>query len=160
MMALKTKLPFGKYEITKMKKIAYTMAMLIVTVVASSQTPAQNEVKAEQKVEAAKINLKDAEENLDVVYMLYKKDAIVQIDANDKKIKELRARLVKPRRAHANDARINKIDELQDRNVELRKRLYTYQAERSDWAAFKAKFNNDKDELHKAVDDVDKGRSQ
>jgi hypothetical protein len=123
---------------------------------ACCQTPAQNEVKAEGKVEAAKENLKAAEKELDAAYPPFKKDAEMQISANDKKIKEFRAQFVKPSRSPLNDDVKQKIDDLEKRNVDLRNRLYVYETERSDWEVFKTKFNHDMDNLHDAFRDFGK----
>ena len=139
-----------------MKKAIYILTLMTGALYAHCQTPAQNEVKAESKVEGAKENLKKAEKELDAAYPAFKKDAEMQISANDKKIKELRAQFVKPNRSPANDDAKQKIDALENRNVELRNRLYTYEAERSDWEVFKAKFNHDMANLHDAFHDFGK----
>jgi hypothetical protein len=139
-----------------MKKTIYTVGLMAVALMAHSQSPAQNEVKAEQNVEAAKTNLKIAQQNLDAAYIPFRKDAEVQINANDQAIKDLRAKLIKRSKSPENNARRQKIDVLEKRNVDLRNRLYAYESERSDWATFKAKFTHDKDDLHDAVKDFDK----
>jgi hypothetical protein len=139
-----------------MKKTIYTIGLMAATLIAHSQTPAKNEVKAEQNVEAAKTNLKVAQQNLDAAYIPFRKDAEVQINANDQAIKDLRAKLVRRSKSPENNARRAKIDGFEKRNVELRNRLDVYETERSDWAVFKAKFTHDKDNLHDAVRDFDK----
>jgi chromosome segregation ATPase len=139
-----------------MKRVIHILALTTWALYAHCQTPAQNEVKAEGKVEAAKENLKAAEKELDAAYPPFKKDAEKQISANAKKIKELRAELVKPNRSPLNDASKQKIDDLEKRNIDLRNRLYVYETERSDWEVFKAKFNHDMDNLHAAFHDFSK----
>jgi hypothetical protein len=139
-----------------MNKTIYTIALMASISCAYGQTPAQNETKAEDKLDTKKSEVKQAQRELDAAYIPFKKDAEVQIKANDEAIKELRRNLVKPGRSAANDDSKKKIDALEDRNVELRSRLYTYEAERSDWEAFRIKFNHDRDDLHKAVKDFGK----
>ena len=139
-----------------MKRVIRILALMTWALNAYSQTPAQNEVKAEGKVEAAKENLKKAEKELDAAYLPFKRDAEKQIIANEKKIKELRAQFVKPSRSSLNNDAKQKIDDLEKRNVDLRNRLDVYETERSDWEVFKAKFNHDMANLRDAFRDFGK----
>jgi hypothetical protein len=139
-----------------MKRVIRILALMTWALNAYSQTPAQNEVKAEGKVEAAKENLKKAEKELDAAYLPFKRDAEKQIIANEKKIKELRAQFVKPSRSPVNNDNKQKIDDLEKRNVDLRNRLDVYETERSDWEVFKAKFNHDMANLRDAFRDFGK----
>ena len=138
-----------------MKKTIYTIGLMTATLIAHSQTPVKNEGRAEQNVEAAKTNLKVAEQNLDAAYIPFRKDAEIQINANDQAIKELREKLIKRGNSPVANARRQKVDKLEKRNIELRTRLDAYETDRSDWATFKAKFTHDKDDLHDAVRDFD-----
>jgi hypothetical protein len=108
-----------------MKKIIYTIALMTGALLAHSQTPAENMVAAEAKVKCARADLVVAEKELAAAFPPFKKDAQVQIKANDKTISDLRTGFVKPFKSSANDASKVKIDDLEARNVDLRSRLYT-----------------------------------
>lgn len=107
-----------------MKKLIYTMALMTCGVLAHSQTPAENMIAAEARIECAKTEMAAAEKAYDASIVPYKKDAKMQIEANDKEIAELRRGLVKPFKSPANDKSKKKIDDLENRNIELRNRLY------------------------------------
>ena len=91
------------------------------------QSPAENMVAAQDRVECAKAELKLAETELTAAFPPFREDARVQIKANDKSIADLRAGLVKPFRSKTNDADKQKIDDLESRNVALRDRLWVEQ---------------------------------
>jgi predicted nucleic acid-binding Zn-ribbon protein len=136
-----------------MKKSIYTLALVTGTILMSCQTPAQKEEAAETKVQSAKEDLKDAKQELNSEYPSFRKDAELQINDNDKQIASLRAKLDRPGKHPLDNARKQRIDDLEKRNADLRSRLYGYETEHSDWAAFKVKFNHDKDNLRDAFKD-------
>ena len=108
-----------------MKKTLYTIIVLMaVTILAYSQSPAEKEVAAKDNVQLAEENLKLAKQQLLDTYPAFKKDAEIQIKANDETIECLRASMIKPRRSPVNDEAKKKIDDLENRNDDLRSRLY------------------------------------
>jgi type II secretory pathway pseudopilin PulG len=140
-----------------MKRVIFTITTTVALIVGASSTNAQT---AEQKVQAAQANqqganqqLKDAKQQFNAEYPAFKKDAEQKIADNSKKIAELRKNSGKPGNATADMTRKQKIDELEKRNTDLKNRLYAYEKERSDWEAFKGKFNRDMDNLHVAFHD-------
>ena len=137
-----------------MKKSIYTLALISGTILMSCQTPAQKEEAAETKTQATNQDLREAkQQELNAEYPAFRKDADQQITDNEKRIERLRAELDRPGKHPLDDARKQKIDDLEKRNAELRSRLYGYETERSDWTAFKIKFNHDKDNLRDAFKD-------
>lgn len=114
-----------------MKRSIYTMLFLAISIVAYSQSPAEKEVLAQDKVDRARENLRLAKEELKATYPAYIQDAKDQISVNDKKISILRCDLVKPHRSPANFDAKQKISALEDRNFDLRYRLDIY--ERTDF---------------------------
>ncbi|HWB63852.1 MAG TPA: hypothetical protein VG603_10105, partial [Chitinophagales bacterium] len=48
--------------------------------------------------------------------------------------------------------RAKRIQQLEDRNAELRSRLYGYERVKTDWNEFKAQFKHDMDELENDID--------
>ncbi len=107
-----------------MKRTIYTIMIMTLSLLAHSQTPAENMIAAQDKVACAKAELDIAQKELAAAFAPFKKDAMVQIKANDRSIADIRANLVKPFRSPANDASKQKIDDLENRNVDLRDRLY------------------------------------
>jgi len=138
-----------------MKKTIYSLS--VITFMAggalmSCESAAQKQQIAANNVVAAKEELQQAkQQELNAEYPAFKKEAELKIAANDKHIAELRTKL--SGKSPMDDMRRQKIDDLQKRNAELRARLYGYEKERTDWLAFKAKFNNDADNLRDAFRD-------
>jgi len=108
-----------------MKKAIYTIALMAGVLFANGQSAAQREVTAQDNVQNAEQSLKAAKQQLMETYPAYKKDAEAQIKTNNDSIESIRERMVKPRRSPSNDAAKKRIDELEDRNDDLRNRLYT-----------------------------------
>ncbi len=132
-----------------MKPTIYIVALgLIVTgaLLSSCQTK-------EQKVEESKQDVKDAKQELNAQYPAFRKYAEEKIEANNKRIAKLKEKLAKPGKAPLDDMRKQRIEDLEKRNAELRSRLYGYENERSDWAAFMRQFNQDMDKLGDAFND-------
>ena len=111
---------------------------------------------AETKVQSANQELVAAKQELNAEYPSFRKEAEVQIAANDKRIDELKERLDKRDKAPLNNIRKRRIEELETKNAELRSRLYGYEKERSDWESFKIKFKHDMDNLGDAFRDFGK----
>ena len=107
-----------------MRKTVYAILLMGASLLTYAQSPAQKEVTAKDKVVNAEKNLKLAKQQLLDTYPAFKKDAEEQIKANDENIECLRAGMVKPRRSPANDDAKKKISELENRNDDLRNRLY------------------------------------
>ena len=106
-----------------MERLMYMAIFLAVSAMAYSQSPAEKEVAATDKVEKAKESLRIAKEELKATYPAFMQDAKDQIAVNDKKISVLRCDLVKPRKSPANFDTRQKINALEDRNFNLRYRL-------------------------------------
>jgi len=77
---------------------------------------------------------------------VFKNESEAKIDANQTRITELKAEMRKPGKKY--DTRYaRKIDNLEQRNLELRMRINTYNDEQSDWNTFKNEFNHDLNEI-------------
>ena len=141
-----------------MKKTIYilaaTAAIMTGLVLNGCQTPAQKEAAAETKVEAAKDDLKVAKQELNAEYPAFRKEADEQIADNDKKIASLREKLNKPGKHPLDNARKQKIENLEKKNAELRAMLDGYESDRTDWAAFKLSFNHAKDNVRDGFKDM------
>ncbi len=109
---------------------------------------------ANVKVEDAKEELKDAKAELNAEYPTFKSEAEMKIIANETKIAELRAVLNKPGKLPLDPMRKKRIDELEEKNAQLKSRLYGYENERTDWIAFKNEFNHDMNEMGEAFKNI------
>ena len=139
-----------------MKKTIFTLVVTMLmagSIFTSCDSPSQKVDDAKDKVQDAKEELKEAKQDLNAEYPAFKKDAEEEIAANDKRIAELRLKLAKPGKAPLDGLRKQRIDDLEKRNAELRRRLYGYEKEHSDWEAFKRQFKHDEDNLRDAFRD-------
>ncbi|MBS1592919.1 MAG: hypothetical protein JST90_01255 [Bacteroidetes bacterium] len=106
-----------------MKKILIAMAVMCATTYGYCQTPAQKVVKAERKVDTAEARLERAKEEQRKVSEAYRADVKRQIEVNDHAIDSLKGKMVKPLTSPENDGRKKKIDELGNRNADLRNKI-------------------------------------
>lgn len=107
----------------------------------------------------AKEDLKEAQKELSKEYPAFRIEAEAKIDANDKRIAELSAIVNKPGDKLFDDMRRKRIEELKQKNADLRNRLYNYEKEQSDWEVFKREFNRDLDGIVEAFKDLGKNNS-
>lgn len=97
--------------------------MMCASTYAFCQTPAQKVMKAERKVDTAEARLERAKEEQRKASDAYRADVKRQMDANDRAIDSLKGKMVKPITSPENDARKKKIDELGERNADLRNKI-------------------------------------
>jgi uncharacterized protein YicC (UPF0701 family) len=83
----------------------------------------------------------------------FKSQTEEKIHSNEKSIAELKAKIKKEGKT-LDALRENKIDKLEQLNRDLKARLEEYEQNQSDWVSFKVEFNNDMDELGKALKDL------
>jgi hypothetical protein len=133
-----------------MKKRIYTYSVAMIMMLAilvSCSSPSQ-------KVENAKADLKDAkQEQLDSIadYELFKQQSEERIANNEKIIADFKASRAANKKA-IKDSEQRMIDELEQRNINMRKKIIEYKENGKDeWAAFKIEFGHDMDELGKAI---------
>jgi chromosome segregation ATPase len=144
-----------------MKRTIYALAFSVLTAgiaftSCNSQSKEEKVENAQENVDKAKEELKDAQKELNAEYPPYRKDMEERISMNEKRIAELREKLAQPGKKPLDNARAQRIDELEKKNAELRSRLYGYEKERSDWESFKREFNHDMDELGNSFNDLGK----
>jgi chromosome segregation ATPase len=128
------------------------MAGFIFTSCESKQEKVED---AKEEVQEAKEELQEAQRELNAEYPTFKTDAEKKIDANDRRIAELEAKINQPGKKPLDEERRKRIEELKQKNAELRSRLYGYENERSDWESFKREWNHDMESLDKGVNDFD-----
>ncbi|MBK7027833.1 MAG: hypothetical protein IPH45_00835 [Bacteroidales bacterium] len=86
-------------------------------------------------------------------WSIFKKEAEIRIKENEIRIIELRAIKDKPGKVF-DEIYLNKIEKLEQQNIDLQARIDIYEKNQSNWAAFKREFDHDMDELAKALKDV------
>jgi chromosome segregation ATPase len=142
-----------------MKKTIYSIAftaMLAGAIFTSCQSKQEKVEEAKEDVADAKENLQEAKRELNAEYPTYRKDMDERINANQKEIDRLKTIVNKPGEKPLDQARRDRIDDLERKNADLRARLYGYENERSDWEAFKREFNHDMDEFGNSIRDAGK----
>ena len=111
-----------------------------------------------KKVENAQENLDQAEQELDqhqkdsiLEFLAFKKASEDRISDNEKMIESFKARMATDRtQMKETDQKI--IDELEQKNINMRKKIDEYKEKGKDeWEAFKVGFNHDLDELGNAI---------
>jgi hypothetical protein len=119
-------------------------------------------LSSEQKKEAADAQVVIAKDNLDKVQenanavnanaataaelKTFKLESDVKIKSNDVKIAELKLKINKPGTT-LDQEYSRKIDSLEFKNINLKKRMADYERSHSDWSKFKRDFNRDLDEI-------------
>lgn len=126
------------------------------------QTPDRKSVKARENLQEAKKDVAKAKKEIaqakkDSIaeYQSFKKRAEIKIQENEKRIAALKGKKMSTLNEKEKIAYRGKINELEMKNMTLRKRLADYRADErhAKWASFKSEFNHDIDELGKAIKD-------
>ena len=144
-----------------MKKIVYLFSVLTlfsgVLLYSCDTTPkddtTDNDVKdtvvvEQNNTEVVTVRVATTEE-----WTAFKKDAEERIEANEKRIEELKVKLKKPGKL-LDKMYEDRIATLRERNRELRAKIAGYETTQTDWEKFKSEFNHDMGELGKAIDDI------
>jgi chromosome segregation ATPase len=142
-----------------MKKAIFLAAFTAIvagSIVSSCESKSEKVEEAKEDVQEAKDDLKDAQRELNAEYPAFKTAEEERINANEKRIAELKEKLNKPGKAPLDDMRSKRIAELEEKNAQLRSRLYGYEQERSDWNQFKEEWKHDMESFDKAFEDLGK----
>jgi len=135
--------------------LALSTMLIAGTVFTSCKSPAQKEEAAQAKVDEAQQDLNAAQVKVATSeeWATFKSESELKIKDNEIRIAEIKVKMKKPGKVF--DALYQKrIDELEERNLEMRVRMNTYENSKSDWESFKTEFNHDMDELGKALKDL------
>ena len=104
--------------------------------------------EAKQDANAEAVKVANAEE-----WRVFKTESEVKIKENQERIDELRAKMKKPGQTF-DEMYAKKIDNLEQKNKDLRTKIGGYETNQSDWESFKREFNHDMDELGQAIRDL------
>ncbi|MCX6175528.1 MAG: hypothetical protein NTZ27_12315 [Ignavibacteriales bacterium] len=106
---------------------------------------------AKEKVKNAKLELKDAQAESDKEYRQFKAYAELKINDNEKSIAKFKVK-IKTADEKFKIKYDKKVDSLEQRNIELKKKISEYKYEGKDqWVIFKRGFNHDLKVVGKAI---------
>lgn len=138
------------------------MVILAHAVFTGCQSSAYKLEAANQNVEKEKQDLQEAQKDANAVavkvanaeeWAAFKTESEVKIKDNQIRIDELKVKMSKPGKTF--DAMYAKnIENLEQKNKDLKARIGAYEANQSDWDSFKREFNHDMDELGQALRDL------
>jgi len=149
-----------------MKNLSFTIAILIATVTlfAGCMSSEQKKEAANAQVVIAQDNLTKTQNNANVVaeraatvaeLKTFRLEYDLKIKNNEAKIADLKLKMNKP--GGSLDAEYaRKIDSLEFKNTNLKKRLGEYEQTHSNWAKFKHDFNHDLDDLGNRLKNIAK----
>jgi len=113
-----------------------------------------NRENAKEKVQQADQALKDAQAQFDNEWQQFKSDAELKIDANQKQIDDFKVAMKTTSKKFKSKYK-NEVLTLEQKNIELRKKLNGYKYEGKDnWEQFKQDFNNNMDSVGNALKDI------
>ena len=141
-----------------MKKTILVVAAstMMSALIFSSCNDSQRVENSQERVTDAQQDLTRAQDEYRNDVDTYRRDINAQIDANERMIDELKEQK-RYKEGSDKDAYRMRIEELKQKNRDLRKRLNDYQVTgKDDWERFKAEFNRDMDELGQAFKDLGK----
>lgn len=135
-----------------MKKtiLVFAASTIMSALIFSSCNDSQRVENSQEKVTEAQQDLARAENEYRDDMDAYRRDINARIDANERTIDELKEQK-RYKEGSDKDAYRMRIEELKQKNRDLRRRMNDYQASgKDDWERFKAEFNRDMDELGQA----------
>ncbi len=143
-----------------MKRIAYLFSTIMLTgsvSLLSCNNNTDGTTDNDDKKDTVVIEDKDNTVNERVAtaeeWAEFKREAEQKIDANEKRIAELREKRKKAGKV-MDKVYEERIEALQERNRNLRLKITNYETNKTDWDKFKEEFNRDMDELGKAIGDI------
>lgn len=146
-----------------MKKSIFILAVTTSLLAGAIFTSCQSN---DQKVEDAKDNVQDARQDLieaqtdaynaevvkinDEEWKTFKMETDNIIKNNELRIAELKLQLEKPGQTYDPIFK-NRIEVLEQKNLDMKNRLGAYRNNQSDWEVFKSEFNHDMEDLQKTL---------
>jgi phosphoenolpyruvate-protein kinase (PTS system EI component) len=140
-----------------MKKSIFNITLILgafLIAISSCSTPAEKVEKAEDKVTEAKNNLDSAIKDYQTDINTYRLATAERIAANEKSIKEFNLRIANDKK-EAREEYLKKINALEKKNTDMKKRLDDYKADGNDkWKTFKMEFSKEMDDLGNSIKDL------
>jgi hypothetical protein len=140
-----------------MKKRIFKIATLVfmgVAILTGCETSAEKVAKAEINLSQANKDLDEAQEEYVADIENYKKETDEKIAANEKSITEFEARITNEKK-EAKDDYNKKIIALQQKNIDMKKRMDDYKADgKEKWELFKADFTKGMNDIGESLRDL------
>jgi phosphoenolpyruvate-protein kinase (PTS system EI component) len=125
--------------------------MLMIAITTGCSSPSQKVESAQENLKEANMELNRAQKDSAADYELFKRESEERIDNNEKAIAAFKARMVTDKK-QVKEADQKIIDELEQRNINMRKKIEEYRESGKDnWGTFKVEFAHDMDELGSAI---------
>jgi outer membrane biogenesis lipoprotein LolB len=131
--------------------ILSAIALITVSLLTGCEKSGEN---AQEQVKKANQEMLDAQTQFDNEWQQFKNDAEMKISANEKKIDEFKVAMKTTSKKFRTKYE-NTILTLEQKNIELQKKLNDYQYEgKENWVKFKQAFNNDMDSVGNVINDI------
>jgi phosphoenolpyruvate-protein kinase (PTS system EI component) len=138
------------------KKSIYSIAAsgFILAGIMACNSPAEKVKDAKENLQEAKEELNQSKTDSVADFELFKKESEARIAGNEEIIQAFKQRMITDKK-HKKASDQKMIDELEQRNINLRKKIESFQENGKDkWDAFKIEFTHDMDELGTAIKDL------
>ncbi len=131
-----------------------TFVMIAGVITAGCSSSAGRVKKAEKNVTSANKDLEDANREYLADVENYRKEATGNIEANDRRIAELKT-AIDDKNDDAREAYKKQIDDLEQKNRDMKKKIREYKADgKGRWEIFKSEFSHDMEALGQAFKDI------
>jgi len=126
-------------------------AIIMVGIIYSCDSPTKKVEKAQENLSNAEMELDQAQKDSIQDFENFKLESEIRISDNERVIAAYRQRmLIEKNKFKVEDQK--RIDEIEQRNINMRKKIAEYKAEGKDkWISFKQEFNHDMDDLGSAI---------
>ncbi len=129
-----------------------TIGYIACSIMYACNSPAKKVENAKENLQEAKQEFNQAQEDSIADFENFKRESEQKINNNKVLIEEYKNRMITDKKSiKAKDQKI--IDELEQKNLEMRKKVWEYKGDKNNWETFKKEFNYDMDQLGKAIKD-------
>jgi septation ring formation regulator EzrA len=136
-----------------------SVALLATTFITSCQDSTKKEAEARENVDEAKTDLDEAKTELanarktatEQEWQSFKESTNATVEQNEKRIIDLKMQMKRTGKS-MDEQYAKKINELEEKNREIKEKVNTYNNEASDdWETFKKEYNRDMDDLGRSL---------
>ena len=126
-------------------------AIIMVGIIYSCDSPTKKVEKAQENLSNAEMELDQAQKDSIQDFENFKLESEIRISDNERVIAAYRQRMLNEKNKFKVEDQ-KRIDEIEQRNINMRKKIAEYKAEGKDkWISFKQEFNHDMDDLGSAI---------
>ncbi|SHG21772.1 hypothetical protein SAMN05444372_103224 [Flavobacterium micromati] len=136
-----------------------SVALLATTFITSCQDSTKKEAEARENVDEAKTDLDEAKTELanarktatEQEWQSFKESTNATVEQNEKRIIDLKMQMKRTGKS-MDEQYAKKINDLEQKNREIKEKVNTYKNEASDdWETFKKEYNRDMDDLGRSL---------